>query len=142
MGFWARSCLRSKVSTHVHSSVPAIPVPSRRFSHVHIDIVGPLPSSQRYSYLLTMMDSTSCWPEVAPLTSISADSCVRAFFSTWVLRFGVPAVLTSDKGAQFTSSFWSGVCGSLGILASTTTSFHPQSNRMIERQICSTFPFS
>ena len=51
-----------------------------------------------------MIDRTSSWLEVAPLASFSAESCVRAFLSTWVLRFGVPAVLTSDRGAQFTSS--------------------------------------
>ena len=104
---WARSslqCQRSKIQTHVKTSVPAILVPSRRFSHVHIDIVGPLPSSQGYSYLLTMIDRTTCWPEAVPLSSISTESCVRAFISTWVARFGVPSTLTSDRGAQFTSS--------------------------------------
>ena len=140
MGLWAKfglQCQRSKVSTHVHSSVPAIPVPTRRFSHVNIDLVGPLPSSQRFSYLLTMIDRTTCWPEVASFASISAESCVQAFMLTWVLRFGVPAVLTSDRGAQFTSSVWSGVISSLGILASTMTSFHPHSNGMIKRFHCS-----
>ena len=136
LGLWTRFYLsgqRSKVSAHVHSSVPAIPVPTRRFSHVHIDIMGPLPSNQGYFYLLTMIKWMSCWLVVAPLASISAETCVKAFLSTWVSRFGVPAVLTSDKGAQFTSSVWSGVCSSLEILASTTTSFHPQSNGMIQR---------
>ena len=38
-----------------------------------------------------------------------------------------------QQEAQFTSSIWSGVCASLGILASTTTSFHPQSNGMIKQ---------
>ena len=79
MGLWVRSCLRcqrSKVSTHVLSTVPVIPVPTRRFSHVHINIMGPLPSSQGFSYLLTMIDLMTHWPEVAPLTSISAESCV------------------------------------------------------------------
>ena len=45
MGLWAWSflwCQQSKVQTHVRSSVPAIPVPTWRFSHIHIDIVGPL----------------------------------------------------------------------------------------------------
>ena len=52
---WARSCLqcqRSKVQNHVKTSVPAIPVPSRQFSHVHIDIVRLLPSSQGPGLLL------------------------------------------------------------------------------------------
>ena len=107
MGSWARSCLRcqwSKVSTHFHSSGPAILVPTRRFSHIHINIVGPLPSSQGFSYLLTMINRTTCWPEVAPLASISAESCVRAYLSTWDSRFGVSVFLTSNRGAQFTSS--------------------------------------
>ena len=40
-----------------------IPVPGRRFSHIHLDLVGPLPSCQRFSYLLMMIDRTSWWPE-------------------------------------------------------------------------------
>ena len=108
IGLWAHSCLRcqlSKVQTHVHSPVPAILVPTQRLSHVHIDIGGPLPSSQRFSYLITIIDQTTYWPEVALLSYISAVSCVPAFLSTWVSRFGVPAILTSDHGAQFNSLF-------------------------------------
>jgi len=117
----------------VKASIPAISVPSRRFSHVHIDIVGPLPSSQNCSYILTMIDRTTRWLEAVPISSISTETCVKAFISTWISRFGVPATLTSDRGAQFTSSIWAGVCRVLGISASQTTSFHPQSNGMIER---------
>ena len=83
--------------------------------------------------LVTMIDRTTRWPEVVPMSSISAESCVHAFISAWVARFGVPAVLTSDRGSQFMSSMWTGVCSVLGISASTTTSFHPQSNGMVER---------
>ena len=57
VGLWFRACLRcqqSKFQTHVKS-----PVPERRFSHVHLDIVGPLSSSQGYSYILTMIHRTS-----------------------------------------------------------------------------------
>ena len=44
---------------------------------------------------------------------------------------GVPAMLTSNRGAQFTSSVWSEVCSVLGILRILTTSFHSQSNGLI-----------
>ena len=67
------------------------------------------------------------------MSSITAETCARAFISTWVSRFGVPALLTSDCGAQFTSSVWLEICSILGILRIQTTSFHPQSNGMIER---------
>ena len=106
VGLWARSCLQcqwSKIQIYVKTSVPAILVPSRRFSHMHIDIVGPLLSSQGCSYILTMIDRTTHWPEAVSL-SISTEACVRAFVSTWISRFGVPSTLTSNRGAQFTSS--------------------------------------
>ena len=80
-----------------------------------------------------MIDRTTRWPEAVPLSSISTEVCVRTFISAWVSRFGVPATLTSDRGTQFTSSVWAGVCRLLGISTSQTTSFHPQANGMIER---------
>ena len=136
VGLWAKSCIscqKSKISTHVHSTVSPIPVPTWRFSHVHVDLVGPLPSSYGFMYLFTMINRTTRWPEAVPLSSISAESCALALISTWISRFGVPAVLMSDRGSQFTSSIWTGVCSMLGISASTTTSFHPQSNGMVKR---------
>ena len=80
-----------------------------------------------------MIDRTSRCPEASPLSSITAESCARAVISTWVSRFGVPALLTLDRGAQFTSSIWSEICSVLGISHIQTTSFHPQSNSMIQR---------
>ncbi len=50
----ARSCLhcqRSKVHKHVHLQPEQIEVPRRRFAHVHVDLVGPLPRSAGFSYL-------------------------------------------------------------------------------------------
>jgi transposase InsO family protein len=47
---------------------------------------------------------------------------------SWVSRFGVPATITSDRGAQFTSALWLGLCSLLNIQLSPTTAYHPQSN--------------
>jgi transposase InsO family protein len=80
-----------------------------------------------------MIDRTSRWPEVVPLSSITAVVCAQALLSSWISRFGVPSVITTDRGAQFTSSVWSEVCSILGIRRSQTTSYHPQSNGLIER---------
>ena len=44
----ARSCIpcqRGKVHRPVHLQPAAIPVPHRRFAHIHMDLVGPLPLS-------------------------------------------------------------------------------------------------
>jgi hypothetical protein len=98
------SCQKSKVSHHVHLSPAAIDVPHRRFEHVHVDLVGPFPQSSGFSYLFTIVDRTTRWPKAIPLSGISAANCAAALFSGWIQRFGVPSVITSDRGAQFTSS--------------------------------------
>ena len=53
-------------------------------------------------------------------------------FHRWISGFGIIAVITSDRGTQFTSALWSAICSLLGVKHNTTT-FHPQSNGMVER---------
>jgi hypothetical protein len=106
----------------------------QRFSHVHVDIVGPLPvSSQGFKYLFTMLDRTTRWLEAVPLRSVEAATCAAAFVDSWVARFGVPAQLTSDQGRQFTSAVWSHLSQQLGVQHINTTAYHPQSNGVVER---------
>ena len=127
VNLWAQSCLdcqRSKVLSHIKSSVHHIPVPNRRFTHIHVDLVGPLPESNGFSYLFTIIDWTSRWPEAVLVKSITAEECARAMLRHWIPLFGIPSVITSDRGSQFTSSIWSQLCSFLGIVHSPTASFH------------------
>jgi transposase InsO family protein len=54
----------------------------------------------------------------------------------WVSHFGVPAVITSDRGTQFTSAVWEVLCKRLNIQHITTTAFHTCSNGMVEKCHC------
>jgi hypothetical protein len=47
-------CQKSKIHRHVTLQAAHIPVPVRRFSHIHVDLVGPLPRSSGFSYLFTV----------------------------------------------------------------------------------------
>ena len=101
---------------------------------MHVDIVGPLPTSaEGFSYLFTMVDRSTRWLETVPIKSITAQQCVDTFIGTWVARYGVPATITSDQGRQFTSALWTGLHKLLGAQLITTTAYHPQSNGMVER---------
>jgi hypothetical protein len=79
---WCRDCLtcqRGKVTRQPPAPVQPIPVPSRRFSHIHVDLVGPLPvSSSGFRHVLTVIDRSTRWTEVIPLTSTDATSCANA----------------------------------------------------------------
>jgi hypothetical protein len=126
-------CQKAKVHRHVSLQAAHIPVPVRRFSHIHVDLVGPLPRSSGFSYLFTVIDRTTRWPEAIPLTSTTAADCATALLQGWIQRFGVPDVITSDRGPQFTSSLWASLCSLLSISHTQTTAYHPQSNGLVER---------
>ena len=133
---WARqcrACATSKVGVHAKPEVLQIPVPAERFSHAHVNIVGPFPPDQGHRYLLTMMDRTTRWPEAVPLQDTTAQSVMQAFLSGWVSRYGIPITVTTDRGAQFTSEAWKAAMSRLGVSATTTTAYHPQANGMVER---------
>ena len=133
---WVASCVacqRSKVHRHTKAPLEQFTVPERRFDHVNVDLVGPLPPSHGFTHLLTMVDRTTRWPEAVPLSSTTAADVARAFIGTWVTRFGVPADVSSDRGSQFTSELWNAVAGSLGVKLHRTTAYHPQANGLCER---------
>jgi transposase InsO family protein len=51
-------------------------------------------------------------------------------------RLGVTfwsAMVTMDRGTQFTTELWAATCSRLGMKHFLTTVYHPQSNRMVER---------
>ena len=126
-------CQKAKVSRHTQSPLQPFEPPSARFSHVHVDIVGPLPVSSGKRYLLTMVDRFTRWMEVAPLEDITSGTVAEALVATWVSRFGAPSTITTDRGRQFESATWRSLMASLGARWIHTSSFHPQGNGMVER---------
>jgi transposase InsO family protein len=134
---WCRdcqSCQRGKVTQQATAPIQPIPIPRRRFAHIHVDLVGPLPTSpQGYQYLLTVIDRSTRWLEAIPLRDMAATTVADGLVAGWVARFGVPEEITSDRGTQFSSAIWTYLCQRLGIRHSPTTAYHPQANGMIER---------
>ena len=85
------------------------------------------------SYLFTIIDRFTRWPEAIPLPNAQASTCATALLHHWIARFGVPVDITSDRGSQFTSSIWTQLNRLLGVNTKMTTAYHPQANGMVER---------
>ncbi len=78
---WARGCLacqRGKVHCHTRLVPLPIPIPQRRFSHLHVDLVGPLQYSNSFNNIFTIIDRMSKWMEAIPHLETSAAACAKA----------------------------------------------------------------
>ena len=83
------------------------------FSHIYVDLVGPLPTSKEgyhKGYLFTIIEAVP----TTGLHSMEAVVCVNpliAYLRYWIARFRASAPhLTLDQGDQFTSSLWVHAC--------------------------------
>ncbi|GBL88924.1 hypothetical protein AVEN_159015-1 [Araneus ventricosus] len=124
---------KSKIVRHVHSPLAEFKVPNQRFVHINIDIIGPFPSSQGFTYCLTAIDRFSRWPEAMPIADIRAETVAQALYIGWISRFGVPQRISTDRGSQFTSDVFHSLAKTFGIRLSHIATYHPQANGAIER---------
>ena len=109
---------------------PLISIP---FTKCATDLIGPLPLTERKNmYILTLIDYATRWVEATALkvttTSVVAEELLNMFS-----RFGIPKILLSDGGPQFTSAVMEEVLSILGISHSVTTPYHPEANGLCER---------
>ena len=63
VGRWCRecqACQKAKITTQPSAPVQPIPVPSRRVTHIHVDLVGLLTASaEGFTHVLTIVDRTT-----------------------------------------------------------------------------------
>ena len=117
-----------------HTKVPqgTFTSPNACFSHVHINLVGPLPSSESDTYLLTCVVRYTRWPEAIFIPDITAETVAHTFVARWVSVFGAPTTLTTDRGRQFESALVLALTNLLGTKRIRTTAYHPAANGLVE----------
>ena len=134
---WSATCLSCQQSKiYRHTKLPPVPirVPSDRFKEINVDIVSPLsPNRKGHRYLLTMIDRFTRWPEVKSMSSITAEETARTLVDSWICRYGVPEVITTDRGSQFEGQLFKQITKILGCDHMRTVPYNPRANGMIER---------
>lgn len=102
--------------------------PERPWQRLHIDYAGPMDDY----FFLVIVDAYSKWPEIFATKTSTAVATIK-FIEETFSRFGIPEMIVSDNGTQFTSNQFQMFCKSLGISHFTTAPYHPQSNGQAER---------
>ncbi|GFT85779.1 uncharacterized protein K02A2.6 [Trichonephila clavipes] len=104
--------------------------PSMPWERIHVDFAGPI---FEHTFFL-IVDAHSKWLEVYPMkvtTTKKTIECLRNSFA----RFGLPRVLVSDNGSQFTSYEFQRFMHKNGVRHKTSAPFKPSSNGQAERYV-------
>ena len=109
------ACQKAKVHVHTTSPLEQLPAPSKRFSHLQIDLVGPLnPACEGNNVLLTLIDRWTGWTDAFPMTmhgdAANARACAKVLRRRWIAMRGVSDVITSDRGPHFVPDMWIEMC--------------------------------
>ena len=129
-------CQQAKVIRQNQALLHSFKAPNERFSHIRVDIVGPLLVFHGYSYVSFIIYRFTRHVELVSLRDVTAIECANAFLLHWVERFDCPTQMTIDRDRQFTSYLWKEMCEFLGTKLSHTTAYHPAANGMVERVHC------
>lgn len=113
---------KSAISPWQQSSYP--------FQRIHMDYLGPF----KDKHYLVIQDSYSKWVEVFKMRGMTAAEAVEKLREC-CSRFGIPDVIVSDNGTQFTSSEFQTFCTRNGIRYVTSPPYKPQSNGAAENSV-------
>ncbi|KAI2648050.1 Transposon Tf2-9 polyprotein [Labeo rohita] len=113
-----------------------LPIPQRPWSHIGVDFVTDLPSSEGNTCILVMVDRFSKMCKCFPLKELpTALETAEHLFQQVFCHSGLPEEIVSDQGPQFISHVWKAFFKILGVSVNLSSGYHPQTNGQTERKI-------
>jgi len=109
-------------------------IPQELWQEVSIDIIGPLPKSNRIDTIVVIADRFTKMIRLKATTmNISLEGIAKIYQDDiWKLH-GIPRKILSNKGLQFSSKFMEEFTKALGTKKQLSTAYHPQTDSQTER---------
>lgn len=108
--------------------------PTGPFETLVIDHAGPLPLSLHGNrHILVAGCPFTKFMDLFPVPDTSAATTARVLVTEYMMRYGIPRRLQSDRGSGFMSELVKEVCKTLGCEKISSTSFRPQTQGFVER---------
>ncbi len=130
-------CQRANDPPAMHANraeLHPLPVPDVPNFRIHIDLYGPLKTSENGKRsVMVMTDAFTKYVELAALRDKEAPTVAQAFFERWVCRFAAPKQVCSDRGKEFLNKLMDHLFERCNISRLTTSAFHPETNGQVER---------
>ncbi|CAF3874280.1 unnamed protein product, partial [Rotaria magnacalcarata] len=111
-----------------------IPPSEGSFQLIGMDYCGPFKQTPRGNqYVLCLTDYCTRWVVAVAVPACSAKTTAEALFNAFISKYGVPAVIRSNQGTNFHNQLMNAISKLIGYDHTYSTTYHPQSNGMIER---------
>jgi transposase InsO family protein len=96
-------------------------------------LLGPFKKAKgRFTHIFVIVDKFTKWVEAKPAACITAAKAVK-FLKEIMYRFGIPHIIITDNGTQFTTREFKDFCVDSGIKVNFASVSHLQSNGQVER---------
>lgn len=128
-----KKCQTSKYSRNIVEPMVVTTTATSAFQKVFLDLVGPLDKDLEGNvYILSLQCELSKYVEAYPLQRKDTVSVARTFVNNFILRYGLPTTIATDRGTEFMSETMSEVCKLLQINKLNSTAYHHQSIGALE----------
>ena len=109
-------------------------LPSGKLMKWSLDIVGPFPESESGNkYIITAIENITRWPVAKAVRKVEAVDVAQFLYDEIVIQYGVPSIIHTDNGTNFTSDTLDFYTKMLKTKHYLSTPYHPQSNGKLER---------
>lgn len=126
-------CQRMKHSRYTKEPMCITTTATYAFQRIYLDLVGPLlKDHDENCYILTLQCDLSKFIEAYAIKSKDSTVVARALVDNFILRYGVPESIVSDRGSEFISSTMEQVCKILEINKLSSTAYHHESIGSLE----------
>ena len=127
------TCVKSKKPNITYEAPMKSITSSSPLQLVGIDYLHLDPCSGGYEYLLVITDHFTRFVQVYPTTNKSARTATKKLYNNFMMRYGIPEKLRSDRGREFENDLFQRLSKLCGIKKIRTTPYHRQTNGQVER---------
>jgi hypothetical protein len=108
---------------------------TRPFANCSMDLITDLPPANGYDSILVVVDQgLSKGVILIPCNkTLTSEDTARLLLENLYKQFGLPDMIISDRGSQFTSKAFLELLKLLGIKLALSTAYHPQTDGTTER---------
>lgn len=127
------SCQKHKYSRNIKEPMVITTTAKSAFEKLYLDIVGPIDKdNDEFSYILTLQCELTKFVEAYPLKTKDTVTVAKTLVENFILRYGIPREIATDRGSEFISSTMKEVCKLLQIKQLQATAYHHESIGSLE----------